>query len=517
MVDGLAGEPSPLATVREVSANASAASLIRRAPVLDALVVDGLTANLVRLDAQQFNFSDIIERIREKPKTSDEPAWFSISNIEVTDSTVNFEDRPTGKRHALNDIRLGIPFISNLPIDLDIKVEPAFAARLNGAPIEARGETTPFQDTLESSLNVRLNGIDIPTYLAYSPLRLNFTIPRGALTADLRIAFRRAAPAQRERPAQSAQLLVSGPIEVAAFELAAPAEQAQRLIQWQSLRVVLDEVEPLAGRVVIGDVTLEAPVVEAVRDAAGALNWSRLAQAPVQLAATPDAAPSDAAGKPAARSITLKHASLKNGTINVVDDSVGHFQLQLVNLNAEASDVATTAGTRGKVRAGGDIGEAGGSVSLEGEVALAPIAGRLAIAGRDVRMRAPARYLAQVVNATLDGSSDADGVLEFSLEPETVARAARHPLERQGHQSARPDRQRRRFRSRARHDGRLRDRPDEVNDHHRQAGARGAAYDRAPARRWPDQLDDGLSCASRPPRSRQRSPRLKNRRAGKCC
>ena len=197
VVDGRAGEPSPLATVREVSANASAASLIRLAPVLDALVVDGLTANLVRLDAQQFNFSDIIERIREKPKTSDEPAWFSISNIEVTDSTVNFEDRPTGKRHALNDIRLGIPFISNLPIDLDIKVEPAFSARLNGAPIEARGETTPFQDTLESSLNVRLNGIDIPTYLAYSPLRLNFTIPRGALTADLRIAFRRAAPAQR--------------------------------------------------------------------------------------------------------------------------------------------------------------------------------------------------------------------------------------------------------------------------------------------------------------------------------
>lgn len=420
VIDGLAGEPVPLATIRELSADASVASLIRRAPVLDALVVDGLTANLVRLDEQQFNFSGIIERIRAKPK-SDEPAWFSISNIEVTNSTVNFEDRPTGKRHALNDIRLGIPFISNLPIDLNIKVEPAFAARLNGAPIEARGETAPFLDTLESSLNVRLNGIDIPTYLAYSPLRLNFTIARGALTADLRIAFRRAAPAQRERPAQSAQLLVSGLVEVAAFELAAPAEQAQRLIQWRSLRVVLDEVEPLAGRVVIGDVALEAPVVEAVRDAAGALNWSRVAQAPVQAAATPTSAPSDAAGKPAARSITLKHASLKNGTINAVDDSVGHFQLQVVNLSAEASGVATTTGTRGKVRANADIGEASGSVSLEGEVALAPIAGRLAIAGRDVKLRAVARYLAQVINATLDGSSDTDGVLEFSLEPETVA------------------------------------------------------------------------------------------------
>ena len=77
-VEGGAGESAPLLTVRELTANASSASLFYRAPVLDALSVDGLVANLVRLDAQRFNFSDIIEKLQAKPKTDDAPARFSV-------------------------------------------------------------------------------------------------------------------------------------------------------------------------------------------------------------------------------------------------------------------------------------------------------------------------------------------------------------------------------------------------------------------------------------------------------
>ena len=58
-------------------------------------------------------------------------------------------------------------------------------------------------------------------------------------------------------------------------------------------------------------------------------------------------------------------------------------------------------------------------------------------------MRAPARYLAQVVDATLDGSSDADGVLEFSLEPEAVALLRDIRWNGKDIKRARPGRQRR--------------------------------------------------------------------------
>jgi hypothetical protein len=86
-VAGAPGETTPLLTIREVVANASIESVVRLAPVLDALSIDALTANIVRLDAQRFSFSDIVDRVRARPKTSDEPARFSVSNIEVTNST----------------------------------------------------------------------------------------------------------------------------------------------------------------------------------------------------------------------------------------------------------------------------------------------------------------------------------------------------------------------------------------------------------------------------------------------
>jgi hypothetical protein len=423
-VAGSTGEIVPLLTVREVVANASVASVVRLVPVFDALSIDGLAANIVRLDAQRFNFSDIVERIRSRPKTSDEPAGFSVSNIEVRNSAIHLDDRPTGKKHALTDLTVGLPFISSLPVDAKITVQPAFAARMNGAPVEAKGETRPFHDTLESSLNVKLDGVDIPTYIAYSPIPLNFAIPRGALSLDLKITFRRATAEKGNQATQSDQILLSGAVSIREFALAAPADRPEPLIHWKSLQVTLDEVEPLVRRAVVADVALDAPVIEAVRDASGTINWLRFAQALLLQPANPAPATATAtagAGNTPPIAFTLKHAAVKAGTVNYTDESVGRFQLQVVNLNAETSGLTTTSAARGQVKATAEIADGGGSSSLEGEVGLAPVAGRLALAGRDVKMRAAARYMANVISATVDGSSDTDATLEFALSPERMA------------------------------------------------------------------------------------------------
>src|SRR4029450_6051442 len=61
VVAGAPGESEPLLTVRELEANASLSTVLRFAPVLDALKITGLTANIARLEPQRFNFSDIID------------------------------------------------------------------------------------------------------------------------------------------------------------------------------------------------------------------------------------------------------------------------------------------------------------------------------------------------------------------------------------------------------------------------------------------------------------------------
>ena len=333
-VEGLPGEPAPLLTVQQATVNASISSVLRFAPVIDAFKIDGLTANIVRLEAQRFNFDDIIERLRAKPKKDDDkPAGFAVGNIEIAGSLVNFDDRVTGRKHALSEIAIGIPFISNLPVDVEVKVLPAFSAKLNGSPIAVAGETRPFHDTLESSINVKLDALDIPTYLAYSPVRLNFTVPRGSLDTDLRIAFRRAAPRQRRQARASLRKRwFRAPLVVNGFVLAAPAASAQPLIGWKSLRVVLDEVDPFARRAVIGDIALSAPTVELVRDVSGAINWAQFGKQPLLETPKPASAsakPADSAapapGSAPPFAVTLKHAAVHQGTVNYTDDSAGQL------------------------------------------------------------------------------------------------------------------------------------------------------------------------------------------------
>jgi uncharacterized protein involved in outer membrane biogenesis len=413
-VEGQPGESAPLLTLREASINASAASLMRLAPVLEAVAVDGLTVNIVRLDAQRFNFSDIVDRLQAKPK-SDEPAHFSLNNIEFKDSAVNFDDRVTGGRHAASEIRIGIPFLSNLPVDIETTVQPALAGRIDGTPFDLKGETRLFHESLESSIMLKLDGLDIPRYLAFSPVRLDFEVPAGKLNTDLRVTFRQAVAPAKDRPGQAAQTLVSGKFEVNGFALSAPAgASAAPLVGWKSVSVSIEEFDPLQRRLVLGDVVVDEAAATVVRDRQGSVNWLRFVQQPVRVGsdAAPVADPRPATAPPAPFAFTLKSGAVRSSRIRYVDELVGRFEQDVVNLQAEASGLTTARPDAGKVKLSADIKD-NGSFSLDGDLGLAPLAGRLQYAGRDVRLVAAARYLANVLNGTLDGTSDVDGILEI--------------------------------------------------------------------------------------------------------
>lgn len=409
VVDGAAGETEPLLSVERVDVDASIESVLHRAPVLDSLSVDGLAANIVRLGPHRFNFSDIVERLQARPKTSDEPARFALHNIEVDNGTVKFDDRLTGSRHATTEIRLGIPFISNLPSDVEITVQPAFAARLDGTPFEVKGRTRPFHETLESSFDLKLDGLDIPKYLSFSLVRLNFRVPRGKLDTGLTIAFRRAVPARGDVVAQPARTIVSGTVALNEFAIAAPVgADAAPLADWRSLRIAIDELDLLRRHATIADIALDAPNVTVVRGADARINWVRFAAEPVER----PAAAAETAAAPAF-GVTLKHASVSGGRLSLVDDLIGGFRQDIANLRVEASGLTNTSSQRGRVSLAADIVN-NGSVSLDGEVGLAPPAGQLKYTARDVRLVVAARYLARMLNGTIDGSSDVDGTLEFA-------------------------------------------------------------------------------------------------------
>ncbi|TMH37322.1 MAG: DUF748 domain-containing protein [Betaproteobacteria bacterium] len=124
------GQGPPVLTLAELYVNGEMASLFRWAPVISELKLKQPALNLVRNADKTYNFSDLLDQALAGP--SGPPPRFSVSNIEVIDGRIDFDDRPEHRQHQVRAITIGIPFLSSLPTQTEIKVEPRFSAMVNG-------------------------------------------------------------------------------------------------------------------------------------------------------------------------------------------------------------------------------------------------------------------------------------------------------------------------------------------------------------------------------------------------
>ena len=83
----------------------------------------------------------------------------------------------------MDEITLAVPFVSNFKYYTDTYVRPAFSARLDGRPIDLKGETKPFEKTEQTKFNVKIDALDILKYLEYIPPGYKFTIKSGTFSA----------------------------------------------------------------------------------------------------------------------------------------------------------------------------------------------------------------------------------------------------------------------------------------------------------------------------------------------
>src|SRR5947207_10756522 len=69
-------------------------SLFRLAPVIGEVAVDRPAIHIVRTAEQRFNFSDLLETAGPAPvPTPSKPQWFAISNIQIHEGDVYFDDK----------------------------------------------------------------------------------------------------------------------------------------------------------------------------------------------------------------------------------------------------------------------------------------------------------------------------------------------------------------------------------------------------------------------------------------
>ncbi|WP_431227657.1 DUF748 domain-containing protein [Burkholderia contaminans] len=393
-------------------------SLFRGAPIVNEVRLDSPRFHIVRYDAQRFNFTDLIEKFSTpSPKPESKPTQFSVSNIQVNNGRIDFDDRLLNEQHVVDNWTLGIPYIATLASKTDIFVEPKLRARFDGSPIAIDGKTKPFAQSRESEIALKFDGLDVPKLISYVPAKLPVAVTSGLLSSDLAVNF----VMSGETPA----LRVSGTVDLKDAKVTDHASAP--LFAARGVHVAAASLEPLRNAMHFDEIRIDQPVVDLSRDKQGVLNVEKLAGQPAAASKPAEGKPaaSGAAASAAAEAtasgakaeagagekeappldLTIRHFAIDGGTVNV-DDRVPATPtaLSLTKLAATLDGFTMQGKTPAKYTLSTSLSR-GGDVTAEGSFNLAQkqVESKLTVAALALPALQP--YLGEATRArVLDGT-----------------------------------------------------------------------------------------------------------------
>ena len=320
------------ASFDRLGADLSWQSVTRMAPVVQEVRLTKPYVHLARNADNRYNIDDILKLIASQPP-SPEPARFSVNNIQLEDGSLSFEDKPAGVTHKVQDLKLGLPFVSSLPADVTIFVEPLFSANINGAPLLLKGKARPFAEPKDYALDLKLDKVDLTTYLGYLPFKPGFKLPSAHLEAQLNLTVVQ----PKEKPAS---LVLGGEATLSGAQLQQlDGTQVARL---DALKVKLGKLDLLAQRFEIAHVGVDGLELDIKRSKDGVLNLDQLVPA-----AAPHAAAPAPAAKPAGTGpvVVLKELALNGAALRYADDTPnGNLRADLAKFGLVVQDIAFDGG-----------------------------------------------------------------------------------------------------------------------------------------------------------------------------
>ena len=419
-----AGTVPPLLKVARVYVNAEMSSLWHLAPVVSAFEIDAPEIHLTQLTPGHYDIDDILARLADMPKSepSGEPVHFAVYNIKVSNGSFSFDDKPMDRRHQLKSLNLGLPFITNIPADVNVQVEPRLAFVFNGTAFDTGAQARPFANTREAKVQFKMDALDLAPYAVYLPESLPVRLVSGTTASQFEVNFSMPADGQPH-------VEIRGQTSLEKFALTDVA--GAPLVEWNKLSVALRDVRPLDRLLAYGAIELDGATLHVNRDAAGRLNLSQLAG---------DGAQGDAAAEdtPAAPSAAAGDA------VKLTVDSVAVNGLRVLWNDAMVKPAAALALDQVDFKAGplaypfaaGATLPVSLKATLATQAAGSPALARLGVDGQvsdqtaaldlklsDLSLEAFAPYIADVVSAKLSGRLSAGGNLKWAAgaAPSAVA------------------------------------------------------------------------------------------------
>ncbi|OIP32549.1 MAG: hypothetical protein AUK27_12890 [Deltaproteobacteria bacterium CG2_30_66_27] len=338
----------------EIFANLQLVSLFRWGPILSEIRLVKPYVSIARQRDGSYNFTDLVEEFSKKPAKETKPLNYSLNNIRVVDGRIDFDDGPKKTRHEVRGIRIGIPFVSNLPYYVDRYIQPSFEAVVNGDTVSLKGRSKPFSESRETTFDVKIRDLDIPYYLAYLPERREFEIPSGVLDVKAAVSF---AQYKGKLPV----IRVEGNVTLRDLRLRGKEKSPMLSLPW--IEVVVSPSDIVAREFRVASLTVKDPGIDAVIDRNGKLNLLRLSTHGVK-GTDPE--------KSAETRISIEAIRLSGGKVRFRDRTTDPpIDLSLDRLHLAADNVRTEKNRKALLSFSTRVHRTGG-VSLDGVVSVDP-------------------------------------------------------------------------------------------------------------------------------------------------
>jgi uncharacterized protein involved in outer membrane biogenesis len=412
-IGGMAGDPDML-DVGRIYANLQLSSLFRGGVVISALKIERPSLHVARIAENRYSFSDILERFAKKPKRPDEsPTHFALYNFELSGGEVRFDDRPTKTTHAIKALDFAIPFISDVPADVAIEVQPRLSAVVDGTKLAADGQTRPFLDAPEATLDFQLDPFALAPLMAYLPVKTKLELTDGSLATKLQLKFR--AP-----KGKAPEIGLSGHVEAAGWKLA--RREGGEVARFERLGVDLAELRLDARKLHLSNIEWKGVATTLQWDKDRRIGLVRLFEE--ELAdyepTTPEQKAANEAAKEAAKpedawSWQIDRFALVDGHLTLADESVTPvFKAELTPIDLEVKGLSQDLSKPAAVKfsAKGDGGEA---VSAEGQLAPKPLVWDGVIDFSGVQPARSAPYLVAALPTLFIDEGEVEGHLPLKL------------------------------------------------------------------------------------------------------
>jgi uncharacterized protein involved in outer membrane biogenesis len=424
------GSTQPQLQVERLYLDLDMRSILRLAPVVEAVEIDAPQVRLTHLADGRYDIDDLIQRFSSPPAEPDkgEPARFALFNLEVRNGEFSFDDRPVDRVHKVGAFTLTLPFLSNLPDDVQIKVEPRLAFVVDGSAFDIGGQTTPFADGRASEFQLHIDKFQLQPWWVYLPRQVPVRAEGGVVSADLTLRF-------EQRAQGDSHVLLQGGVQLA--DLALRDGGGAPLLEWGQLAVKLSDVRPLEQQVALESVQLDGLRVHVQRDAAGRLNLQRVAASAAPAASVPaesaaqaqaQASASSAAGAASAPQapggkafkLSLQHFELNDARIEF-DDAIPHPPVQ----SALEATRATLDGLRWPVEADARVtlqarlwtaGREVGQFQAEGTASDQHA--KIVLALKGLQLAAAEPYLREFLRPRASAAIDADAEVDWAVGSE---------------------------------------------------------------------------------------------------